>query len=117
VSAVKESDNSEDSQALCDTSILETCFPLISRSRSGGGPSILLDGSPYLADIADEDEKIVYEVHSRGQRKEKQFDNLPQPWRGVNVFIVDRSSPYTIIARVPDTEFAKVQDSNFSKTI
>ena len=85
--------------------------------RSGGGPSVLLDGSAYLADIADEDNKIAYEVHWRGQRKEKQFDNLPPPWKGVNVFIDDWNTPFTIVAKVPDVEFAVIEKDQFSRIL
>lgn len=85
--------------------------------RSGGGPLVLLDGSPYLADIADEDDKIVYEVHWRGERKEKQFDNLPPPWKGVNVFIDDWNTPFTIVVKVPDVEFAFIERSKFVKDL
>lgn len=82
--------------------------------RQGGGPKL---ESPYYADIVDETAKIVYEVHWKGQRKEASFYNLPEPWKGVNVFIEDWDTPFTIVVKVPNIEFAFVKRSRFSKDL
>jgi hypothetical protein len=82
--------------------------------RQGGGPKL---NNPYYADLVDETAKIVYEVHWKGERKEASFYNLPDPWKGVNVFIEDRDTPFTIVVKVPDVEFALIERSRFSKIL
>lgn len=82
--------------------------------RQGGGPKL---DNPYYADIVDETAKIVYEVHWKGKRKEANFYNLPEPWKGVNVFIEDHDTPFTIVVKVPDVEFACIERVRFSKML
>lgn len=40
-------------------------------------------------DVVNFTRQIAYEVHWSGSRKEEHFDNLPDGWKGVNVFVTD----------------------------
>jgi len=40
----------------------------------------------YYPDVIDLTNNVAYEVHVYGNRAEQSWDNMPQGWRGVNVF-------------------------------
>ena len=74
----------------------------------------LVDGSMYYPDIIDKSAKLVYEVHWKAERKEEAFDKLPEGWKGVNVFIDDSSSPYSVVVKMPGFRFVMIADDKLS---
>jgi len=63
----------------------------------------------YYPDIVDVTDKIAYEVHWKGSRKEESFDSLQDGWKGVNVFIDDSSTPFSVLIRMPGYDIHTVE--------
>lgn len=74
----------------------------------------LIDGTIYYPDIIDKTTKTVYEVHWKGKRKELEFDKLPVGWQGINIFIDDSTTPYTIVVKMPGFRYVIVDNVEFS---
>ena len=72
---------------------------------------MLSNQKPYFPDIIDMTMHFAYEVHWKGGRKEEPFDFLPEPWKGINVFIEDFDVPETIIVRMPGFYFARISET------
>ncbi|AIF82949.1 hypothetical protein NTE_00873 [Candidatus Nitrososphaera evergladensis SR1] len=87
---------------------LHTIEPNVKYRRKRQGPP-LRNGRDYYPDVVDYTDKIAYEVHWKGSRKEESFDWLPEGWKGVNVFIDDMSNPFAIIVRMPGYGFTFVE--------
>lgn len=81
------------------------------------GPLRLTNQKPFYPDIIDLTTHLAYEVHWKGERKEEPFDYLPEPWKGINVFIVDFDVPETIVVRMPGFSFARIENESFIKML
>ena len=86
--------------------------PRVKRQRRG---LQLRDGTTYIPDIANFTQKIAYEVHWRGERKEDLPGKLPEGWRVVNVFIDTAWSPETIVVRYPGLTFKRITPEEFEE--
>lgn len=70
---------------------------------------ILTNGKEYFPDLWNKTKKIVYEMHYRGQRKGEEFENLPNGWKGVNIFYDERDNPETIVIKFKGYEIKKIK--------
>ncbi len=59
----------------------------------------LITGEYIYPDIVDFGKKFAYEIHIIGERRREYFDKLTDNWRGVNVFIEEKS-PETLVMKV-----------------
>lgn len=88
-------------------------MPNVKYRRKRSGPP-LKTGREYYPDVADYTAKLAYEVHWKGERKEESFDSLPEGWKGVNVFIDDAGTPFTVVVKMPGFKTAFVNKDNYS---
>lgn len=74
-----------------------------------GGKIILKTGESISPDLIDYDDKLVYEIHVKGVRKDKYFDQLPNGWRGINVFYDEEDNPETLIIKLGTWEIERIK--------
>ena len=67
----------------------------------------------YHPDVIDFTNNVAYEVHVYGNRAEQRWDNMPQGWRGVNVFTVDIWQKDEVYVWSPDGEFIQLNKGNW----
>lgn len=60
----------------------------------------LYTGEHVYPDIVDVDNKLVYEIHIKGENRREYFDKLSDRWKGINVFIEEAHSPETLVVKV-----------------
>lgn len=61
---------------------------------------VLKTGEAVYPDIVDEGNKLVYEIHVKGERRREYFDQLPDGWKGINVFLDEENNPQTLVVKV-----------------
>ena len=72
-------------------------------------------GTNIYPDVINFTKKIAYEVHWKGNRKEEQFDNIPEGWRGVNVFIVGKRESEDVYVLDLNNNYAHIMDQDWQK--
>ena len=67
----------------------------------------------YYPDVVDFTNKVAYEVHVYGKRKELEWNQMPDGWRGVNVFTVDIWQKEEVYVWSPDGEFVHINKADW----
>ena len=67
----------------------------------------------YYPDVVDFTNKVTYEVHVYGNRKELEWNQMPDGWRGVNVFTVDIWQKEEVYVWSPDGEFVHINKDDW----
>ena len=70
----------------------------------------------YYPDVADFTNKVAYEVDVYGKRKEHEWSNMPEGWRGVNVCTVDIWQKDEVYVWSPDGEFAHINQDDWNQS-
>jgi hypothetical protein len=60
----------------------------------------LKTGEAVYPDIVDEENRLVYEIHVKGERRREYFDQLPDGWKGINVFLDEENNPQTLVVKM-----------------
>lgn len=63
---------------------------------------VLKTGEAVYPDIVDERNKLVYEIHVKGERRREYFDQLPDMWRGINVFLDEENNHQTLVVKIKE---------------
>ena len=61
---------------------------------------VLKTGEAVYPDIVDGENKLVYEIHVKGERRREYFGQLPDGWKGVNVFFDEENNPQTLVVKI-----------------
>lgn len=79
-------------------------IPNVKYRRTRKAVPLRKEGAMYYPDVVDMTDKIAYEVHWKGDRKEESFDSLQDGWTGIDVFITHPGAPRSIVVKMPGFE-------------
>ena len=70
-------------------------------------------GTTIIPDAMNLTQKIAYEVHWKGKRKENHFASLPDGWRGTNIFIVDIWETSDVYVMTLDNDYVHITSQDW----